>query len=409
MKHYFFIVIGLLLCSNAKCQNEFKTYDNGLIYSKPIMTKLSKIVTDLNLKYKSCELKTFYAKPQTIGHYFKLEGSLAKQAKQDLANKISFDDFVKKYPLAKVSKNILIVKFRYKNYKNKNEIVFREVNPNGDGYEFTTTNTNLYFDNMANQWLFNYYKKDDYSSESITSFFFPENFKSISLPEKYSRMVGYADCLIDTTETKIYKDAVHGSISLPENYEKLGQNEKADILEEMRKTKVVGGCSMDESPRIHAINIAVLSAETTNWEVFLKAHLDIMNDKFERISDGSYAWARRETYIKELEELDINVKDLIFGISLRVENVSENHYNGNISRIGRALAESKFKNDIENEMILIIENTLLDDYNRLIAYFLFDNYIYYLKDGKDESVNKIKKATESLPEYLKQKIKHDYK
>ena len=50
---------------------------------------------------------------------------------------------------------------------------------------------------------------------------------------------------------------------------------------------------MDNSPRIHALNIAKLSAETINWEVFLRAHLDIMKDKFERMSDGSYAFGGR--------------------------------------------------------------------------------------------------------------------
>lgn len=75
-------------------------------------------------------------------------------------------------------------------------------------------------------------------------------------------------------------------------------------LELKRSRIVVGGCSQDMSPRVHAMNIALLSAETINWEIFLRSHLDIMNDNFERMSDGSYAWAGRKTYIKELEVLD---------------------------------------------------------------------------------------------------------
>ena len=105
-----------------------------------------------------------------------------------------------------------------------------------------------------------------------------------------------------------------------------------------RNRVVVGGCSMDNSPRLHALNIARLSAETVNWETFLRAHLDIMNDRFERVSDGSYAQAGRQTYLRELEELDINVPDLLLGISLRIENASRNHYFGSLSRLGRALA-----------------------------------------------------------------------
>src|SRR5690606_2706951 len=123
---------------------------------------------------------------------------------------------------------------------------------------------------------------------------------------------------------------------------------KGRLLQRMRHTKVVGSCSQDASPRIHAINIALVSAETTNWEVFLKAHLDIMNDKFDRMSDGNYAYAQRKTYIKELEELNINVIDLLLGISLRIENPANNHYYGNIGRLGRAISESKYKVEFEN-------------------------------------------------------------
>jgi len=44
---------------------------------------------------------------------------------------------------------------------------------------------------------------------------------------------------------------------------------------------------MDESPRTHARAIALLAAETNNWDILLRAHIDIMNDRFERRSDGS--------------------------------------------------------------------------------------------------------------------------
>jgi hypothetical protein len=99
---------------------------------------------------------------------------------------------------------------------------------------------------------------------------------------------------------------------------------KEKLLDEMRSTRVIGRCSQDDSPREHAVNIALLSAETNNWEVFIKAHLDILNDSFDRMSDGSYAWNRRKTYIREIEDLNIDVEDLILGISLRIENPENN-------------------------------------------------------------------------------------
>lgn len=177
----------------------------------------------------------------------------------------------------------------------------------------------------------------------------------------------------------------------------------------MRSTRVIGGCSQDSSPRDHAVNIALLSAETYNWSVFLKAHLDIMNDRFERVSDGSYAWDARNTYIKELETLDINVLDLILGISLRVENAATNHYYGNISRIGRALAETKNRNEIEEAILSAVSDKELDDYNRLLFYFLFRNYNHYIQEEELKKTNeeKLLLAMHTLPDYYTTELLKD--
>lgn len=159
---------------------------------------------------------------------------------------------------------------------------------------------------------------------------------------------------------------------------------------------------MDRSPRYHALAIAELAGETASWEIFLRSHLDIMNDRFERVSDGSYAWAARETYIKELEELDINVPDLLLGISLRVENPSENHYFGSISRIGRSLAEARDRKDIETVILNMIKDDELDDYNRALLYWLFRNYNHNLTDEAEQAQNnqKLAQAVAFMPDYL---------
>lgn len=163
---------------------------------------------------------------------------------------------------------------------------------------------------------------------------------------------------------------------------------------------------MDQSPRFHALQIAKLSAETVNWEIFLRSHLDIMNDRFERVSDGSYAWGARKTYIKELEVLDINVQELLLGICLRIENPSANHYYGDISRIGRALSETIDGAGIEEQMLGMISDNKLDDYNRMLIYYLFLNYNYNLEDKvrKEENEKKLKTAVQALPQYLSVRI-----
>lgn len=172
---------------------------------------------------------------------------------------------------------------------------------------------------------------------------------------------------------------------------------------------VVGVCSNDSRPRIHAMNIALLSAETLNWEIFLRAHLNIMNDRFQRSSDGSYAWEGRKTYIKELEALEINVVELLLGICIQIENPSQNHYFGNVSRIGRSLAESKFSTEIETEILEMIKDNNLDNYNRIMMYYLFSNYNYFLKDDvkKKENIEKLELAIKELPDYIQIQLKNE--
>ncbi len=177
---------------------------------------------------------------------------------------------------------------------------------------------------------------------------------------------------------------------------------KEKALELKRNRVVVGGCSMDDSPRVHMKNIASLSAKTAKWEIFLRAHLNIMNDYFSRVSDGSYAYGRRETYYNELEALNIEALDLLIGISLRFQNSNEGHYFGSIGRIGRAFAESNKKKEVEERFSLLIEDDGLDDFNRMLICFLHLNYIYYIEDEieRKAALDSLYESVLTLPDYL---------
>lgn len=409
MKNITTLIVGLFCTISAYCQDgEFKVYPNGLIYSEQTMSKLSHIVDSLNLKYKICNFNTvFYSKIQTIGHIVKVDKGNIKKAKKDMENQISLDDFLKKYPKATIERNVLIIKSKYKNYKEQNIVEFNHFDLNSDyGFSIESEDVSLYQRDFSNKWLFEHNKKTSYSDESLSAFYFPTNFSSVPIPQKYSQMIGYSDCLIDTTTTKFKDNLKDGWVELPENWTLLSEKKKVKLLDEMRSTRVIGGCSQDSRPREHAIHIALLSAETYNWEVFLKAHLDIMNDRFERVSDGSYAWEQRNTYIKELEEININVSDLILGISFRIENPASNHYFGSIGRVGRALSETQNRSEIEQAMLSIISDNELDNYNRLLFYFLFRNYNHYIKDEtvKKENNDKLAIAVKTLPNFFSEKL-----
>ena len=178
-----------------------------------------------------------------------------------------------------------------------------------------------------------------------------------------------------------------------------------------RSRKVYGSCSMDMAPRNHAVEIAKLSAKTAYWPIFLRSHLDIMNDRFERTAWSSYGEASFGTYITELEALNINVPDLMMGISLRVKNPSSNHYYGTIYRVGRGLAETKHPAEVEAKMLSMIVDSSLDDYNRILIYFLFLNYNQHIKDEVKHKANEVKleKAVAQLPNYIVSQINESKK
>jgi hypothetical protein len=383
--------------------------NNKLLYSDDTMEKLEHIVDSLNLRYKSCDInKVFNSQYQTIGYVVSLDTNDVKQAKRDIDKNISFENFLKKYPNAKVKKNVLIIKNKYISREKKEIVYYDEVNLNDDyRLEIEKENEgNFYLKTVKNSWIYNYIEKSEYSKESIEAFYFPDDFKSVPLPLKYCRQIGYSDCLIDTVATKFKNDAKPGWVDLPKNWMKLSLKKKEKLLDEMRSTTVVGFCSNDTRPIEFATSIAKVSAETSNWEVFLKSHLDIMNDKFERMTDGTYAWSGRKTYIKELEELDINVVDLLFGISLRIENPAHNHYYGRIDRLGRAISESKDKDIFQSQMLSMIEDNELDDYNRVSAYYQFLNYNYFIENLEEqkENLKQLKSSIKKMPSYIKDKI-----
>ncbi len=117
---------------------------------------------------------------------------------------------------------------------------------------------------------------------------------------------------------------------------------------------------MDQAPRWHAMDICRLAAETNQWDVFPRSHLDIMNDRFDRNSDGNWAWRARQTYLKELKKLDINVVDLLLGTCLVVQNVDKKHYWGSAARIGRALADASDPADVERRLLEAMRDEKLD-------------------------------------------------
>lgn len=215
------ILMAILLFSAiCKAQNgEFKTYDNGLIYSEKAVDKLKHIVDSLNLKFKVCDInKVYYSVNQTNGHYIEIEGKKSFDAKKDIENNISYTDFVTKYPKAIKDENLTIIKGNYIDYQNIKVNYFESLEigkSNRNQFSIQENKTNSDEDNVVKiigNWIFRYSKKTNYSKESIEAFYFPNKFESKPLPAKYNKLIQYSECLIDTNSDVFYKDAKESGV-----------------------------------------------------------------------------------------------------------------------------------------------------------------------------------------------------
>lgn len=178
---------------------------------------------------------------------------------------------------------------------------------------------------------------------------------------------------------------------------------KEKLLELRRSAQVTGFCSMDDSPRRHARKIAVLASQAHQWPVFIKAHLNIMNDYMDRRSDGSYAQAGRKTYLKELELLDIKTTDLLLGSAMRVSNAIPGHYFGDPDRYGRALSETKDTLAFEARLKAMLKDPLLDVLNKIVLFRLYVSYCYNVPSGP-EKMRALEKDFAAYPALIKEGI-----
>jgi hypothetical protein len=214
------------------------------------------------------------------------------------------------------------------------------------------------------------------------------------------------DAVFRTLLSKTIDDYVKNKTSdhdLESLAEQMNMYDKALLMK--RCYRVMGTCSQDSRPREHARDIAVLAAQAHSWDIFLRAHLDIMNDRFARASDGSYAWGARKTYLKELEELNLNIVDLMLGLTLRAENVADNHYYGTIWRLGWALTESKEKNNFEEKAITMMKDETLDEFNRGLIFLLYTTYINHLDEAEAVLKTKtLKETAASFPLFIQSSI-----
>ena len=162
----------------------------------------------------------------------------------------------------------------------------------------------------------------------------------------------------------------------------------------------------DHTGRRHLFNIARLAGETLEWEIFLRAHMSIMNERIfhelpEFSTDTGKPFYINETYIREMEAINVNVVDFLLGLGMRLELVSEG-YNRNPFRLGKPLAEALDCEVALNALLAMIADNELDDYNRATMYHIYKNYNLFVDDEAERAKNsrRLEEAAAFLPDYL---------
>jgi len=400
----FVIAIGSCKSQTDPGQDtEFNQNPNGLIYSEQDIKALRFVVDSLNLKFKTCDLnRNYLADFQVKAFLIRFESKTnnlksiisAIKANATPSALIKQNEFF----LDKTDSNILVVA-THMDEDGKQQYISGNAVAGFDSEYMLAGKKTI----SLKGWQFDYSPKDDYTDHfSLDCLYFPVVGESITIPAQYGRLIQYVDCMVDTSATVFLTGKLNDTEGDLNNWKADQAAYKKAELEKLRRTRVVGMCSQDQSPRIHALKIAKLAAETHSWDIFLRSHLDIMNDRFERMSDGSYAWGKRKTYIRELEALDINVIDMMLGLTLRAANNAGNHYNGTVWRIGKALSESKDRLLFEQKVTAMMKDETLDEFNRSLMFFLYNVYLDYLEDKNErkEKVNQMKNETAAYPAFL---------
>lgn len=410
MKQYL-ILPFLLLLSHIVTAQEFNTFENGLIYSETTIEQLAHIVDSLNLQHQTCEqFPSFQALPQGQGYSLSLELEEKERVAllQYLKTGPSLEAFKAKYS-PEIGDQNYFVQYQYTNRIGQKVLSFENVNTKGwwSNSIDITENLAAYDNSSAVRWVYN--AQHLLKRTSIDLIYLPKGLTTSTLAANYAQLVAYGDCLIDPTVKKMFPSNLSINnqgdswYSLPKNWEQQSNNQKIALLDTLRSMHVVGYCSQDTRPREHALAIATVAAHTTQWPVFLRAHLDVLNDRFARRSDGNYAYGTRQTYLKELEVLNINVPDLLLGITLRVEHPKDHHYLGSIGRLGRAVVESKDRAAIAERLLFMIQDPQLDDFNRRIAANFYWSYLHYLPEedaSLEAGIASFRVAFATLPVYL---------
>ncbi|MCB1042814.1 MAG: hypothetical protein KDC35_07735 [Acidobacteria bacterium] len=419
---------------------EFKTYENGYIYADQTMWQLREIADRRQKNFQVCQTEaSCTALSQGAADVYVFTGNTktldkviqiirADSSRTSLSDQRQVNEFFSNVPIARWGNNYQFI--------GESELPY-----------------NFHPDEQNGSWLW------ERIGSRLVIVRLTETLQAPQIPERYTHLIRYVDCMIDPTGTLApdaepmnydeppspqydalisYLDAAVKAGDEKETFltrteklaghsefivllkaaaeETISQHRLRSQLEQaveshlgpkwalsMKRSYIVtGGCSQDRAPRYHAQSIARLSAESNEWDVFMQAHLSLLNDWFPRNSDASYAQARRGTYLAELDALNIDVLPLTLGMTFVVES-DDHHYFGNTERLGRAFANHPDRFAFEDQVLAIIDDDELDAMNRVRFANLYLNYAAQGTNGLGMALD-LEVMSQSWPGYLQKYV-----
>lgn len=372
----------------------------NLEYSKETKDRLKQVVDSLHQNFKSNQHQQFFSRPLSMGHYIRLdtvEEKVLFQIQKDLKENISIDSFTQKYPQSIYVRNRLLHKYPPTIDSDGNLKVLVMVHERDDMF-----NWGIYFRNdssieqnlLTNKWVWIFSPLKDSIHYRFKAIYFKENFNRKPFPEKYNHMIRYLDHMVDST--KVFYENRRAHAYLPKNYDKLIFLEKKSVLDQLRgdlfyEMDLEGG---EDGIAKQWLNIATVSADVNNWPVFIRAHLNIINDNFYRHHSPTDYSDQGYIYIRTLEELEVNVVSLLLATVLIVDgkkswpSLGEDSYRGVLPKIAHAIYVSAYKEQFKSIILEMISDDKLDMLNRLTMIELFKFINAFVINKKEKKINR---------------------
>lgn len=235
-------------------------------------------------------------------------------------------------------------------------------------------------------------KQKGYTNDLYSQEIEKRNKQKAKLHESQRRDIIISLAQRDSLFLKLYREAVAiwhddkiDSEDLESIVELVGGPRQA--LQMKRGRRVMGSCSMDIGPTNHLKEIARLSALSSDWDIFIKSHMNVINDRFDAAVYSSYGEASRNTPIHDFEAIGLEPDKLFIGSLMQASDTKAKHYVSNASRIARAISQLSDPNPSIRLLIQIIRDESTDIPNRINAWYTLLRINRY--NEKSISKNKI--------------------